>query len=150
MAVSYSTYLGVNGSDKDFEAVKRPYELASPLNDPNGEWLQSHGVNRYRDWDELRYSIRSVTKYAGSFKNKIQVLVNGLSGTQPSKQTPQWLSHDTGGAVQVLAQDEYFEEDKKACLPTFDSLTMENQIFNTPSEVDRVRLSMPDIILSHC
>ena len=121
----------------------RPYELISVLNDPKGEWLESHGVNRYRDWDELRYSIRSLSKYAASFKNKILVLVNDANGAPDSKQMPSWLKHDAEGQVQVVAQNDYFEEDKKACLPTFNSLTMENQIFNTPSDVDRVSVKMP-------
>ena len=119
----------------------RPWELRSVLNDAKGEWLESHGTNRYRDWDELRYSFRSIEKNAGSFRNNIQVLVNPLSGTVPKKQTPSWLVHDPEKyGIQVIVQEEFFDEDKKACLPTFNSLTIENQIFNVPSDVDQVRI----------
>jgi hypothetical protein len=45
----------------------QPYELNSSLNDEDGIWLSSHGSNTYREWDELRYSVRSVEKYAGKF-----------------------------------------------------------------------------------
>jgi hypothetical protein len=136
-------YLWVNGSEKEFQDTKRPYELNSVLNDVEGKWIKSHGVNRYRDWDELRYSLRSIEKHAGQFRNKIQILVNSVNGTEDGKQIPWWLNAEptTHEIVQVLAQEEFFDEDKHVCLPTFNSLTIENQIFNTPSDVDHVRLS---------
>jgi hypothetical protein len=134
-------YLWVNGSEKEFQDTKRPYELNSVLNDVEGTWMKSHGKNRYRDWDELRYSLRSIEKYAGNVRNKIQILVNSVNGTEDGKQIPWWLNAEqsTHETVQVLAQEEFFDRDKHVCLPTFNSLTMENQIFNTPSNVDHVR-----------
>jgi Stealth protein CR2, conserved region 2/Stealth protein CR1, conserved region 1 len=134
-------YLWVNGSEKEFQDTKRPYELNSVLNDVEGTWIKSHGRNRYRDWDELRYSLRSIEKYARNFRNKIQILVNSVNGTDDGKQIPWWLNAEqsTYDIVQVLAQEEFFDQEKHVCLPTFNSLTMENQIFNTPSNVDHVR-----------
>lgn len=136
-------YLWVNGSEKEFQDTKRPYELNSVLNDVEGKWIESHGVNRYRDWDELRYSLRSIEKHAAQFRNKIQILVNSVNGTEDGKQIPWWLNAEptTHEVVQVLAQEEFFDQEKHVCLPTFNSLTIENQIFNTPSDVDHVRLS---------
>ena len=138
---------GVNGSDLDFQNTKRPYELNSVLNDVEGTWIKSHGTNRYRDWDELRYSVRSIEKHAGDFRNKIQILVNSLNGTEDGKQIPWWLNADqyTSDTIEVLAQEEFFDEEKRVCLPTFNSLTIENQIFNTPSNVDQV--SNPSIFV---
>lgn len=77
-------------------------------------------------------------KYASPFINKIQILVNSLDRSQ--RQRPRWLrqNNETNSLVDVLAQEDFFEEDKKVCLPTFNSLTIENQIFNTKSEVDKV------------
>ena len=133
-----------------------PYEMNSTLNDAESKWLESHRVNRYRDWDELRYSIRSIEKYASSFRNKIQLLVNALAtpkeaasatvekpATINGKQRPSWLSDDAAnnGAVEVLSQEDFFDEHEKGCLPTFNSLTIENQIFNTKSDTDRVFFS---------
>jgi hypothetical protein len=131
-----------------------PYELNSTLNEPDGKWLQHHRTNRYRDWDELRYSIRTVEKYAESFRNKIQILVNavgpeGAAATatveMPSniigKQVPSWLDlakQETEDNVQILAQEDFFAEEEQGCLPTFNSLTIENQIHNTKSTTDRV------------
>jgi len=112
------------------------------LNSGDGEWLAKHGANRYRDWEELRYSLRSVEKHA-HFRNRIQILVNSVSdfatGTS-RRQRPAWL-HDEeklGSDVQVLAQEDFFEESKLDCLPSFNSLTIEGQIYNTKSDVDVV------------
>lgn len=120
----------------------RPYELNSSLNDDAGEWVASHGVNRYRDWDELRYSIRSVEKHAKSFSNNVQILVNAVEGPEGkmTKQRPTWLKPDSaiGDKLQVLSQEDFFGETEAHCLPTFNSLTIENQIHNTPSDTDRV------------
>ena len=100
-------------------------------------------MNRYRDWDELRYSFRSIEKNAGQFMNTIKVLVNSIyeRGAPSRKQTPTWLAVDdpqVSNMVQVVSQEEMFEADKKVCLPAFNSLTIENQIFNTKSDVDHV------------
>lgn len=113
------------------------------LNDPEGKWISTHGVNRYRDWDELRYSLRSVEKYALSFRNKIQILVNDVIGTDAGKQVPTWLNSDksTREVVEVLSQKQIFDDEKHVCLPTFNSLTIENQLFNTPSDTDLVSWS---------
>lgn len=149
--------VGVNGSDKAFQDAIAPYEAVSPLNDPEGKWLQNHRVNRYRDWDELRYSIRTVESYAGHFRNKIQILVNAVGPECAAanatlenlpkisgKQRPLWMNFEnpeTADAVQILSQEDFFSESEQGCLPTFNSLTMENQIYNTESDVDRVGAS---------
>lgn len=122
-----------------------PWEQRSVLNDPQGSWISSHGVNRYRDWDELRYSFRSVERNAGHFRNNIQVLVNSLGNELPGndlaiqRQTPSWLiSNPEKHSIKVVAQEEFFDQNMAACLPTFNSLTIENQIFNVPSDIDQV------------
>ena len=140
--------LGVNGSQMQLLATMRPYETDSTLNDEGGVWIASHGMNRYREWDELRYSMRSIAKYASSFANRVQILVNAFeersdNGTRVSrmgKQRPNWLNDDTRQIpVQVLSQEQFFGPEEKKCLPSFDSLTIENQLYNTKSETDRVR-----------
>lgn len=143
-------YLWVNGSEEAFKSTKRPYEENSVLNDPNGNWINSHGTNRYRDWDELRYTVRSVEKYAGAFKNKIQILVNSVVGTDAGKQVPTWLKNDpeTEKNLQVLSQEEFFDPEKRVCLPTFNSLTIENQLFNTPSDTDFMYALSDDMLLT--
>jgi hypothetical protein len=58
------------------------------------------------------------------------------------KQKPLWLNNEahTDDIVQILSQEDFFDEEGQGCLPTFNSLTIENQIFNTKSDTDRVRL----------
>jgi hypothetical protein len=138
--------------------MKLQYELDSKLNDAKGVWLRSHGINRYRDWDELRYSVRSVEKYAGSFLNKIQILVNAVVEppsdenqlSKSRKQRPDWLKIDpaTEEVVQILAQEEFFAKDDKGSLPTFNSLTIENQLHNTQSDVDSAFALSDDMLLN--
>ncbi|KAF2729814.1 hypothetical protein EJ04DRAFT_446479 [Polyplosphaeria fusca] len=147
-------YNWVNGSQKEFTKTMRPYEVNSTLNDEQGEWLESHSSNRYREWDELRYSMRSVEKYAGNFTNRIQILVNAFQNEDPAdnekytvgKQRPHWLKPDHE-QVQVLSQEEFFGPAEKQCLPSFDSLTIENQLYNTKSETDRLFALSDDMIL---
>jgi len=130
-----------------------PYEVNSTLNHPEGNWLQSHRMNRYRDWDELRFSIRTVEKYAQNIRNKIQILVNsvgteGIANTAlpetpaeiTGRQTPLWLNNNenTTDTVQIIPHEAFFDESAQACLPTFNSLTIESQVFNTRSTIDRV------------
>lgn len=142
-------YLWVNGSEEAFQTTKRPFEENSVLNDAEGAWLKSHGTNRYRDWDELKYSLRSIEAHASGFRNKIQILVNSVEGTGDKKQVPTWLNDnpETTDVVQVLAQEEFFDREKHVCLPTFNSLTIENQIFNTPSDVDNLFALSDDMLL---
>ncbi|KAI9761305.1 MAG: hypothetical protein M4579_001095 [Chaenotheca gracillima] len=142
-------YTWVNGSEEAFKDTIYPYELNSSLNDGDGVWIKAHRQNRYRDWDELRYSMRSIEKHAGTFRNKIQILVNAIKGTAMQKQSPLWLKDNkrTKEVVEVLSQEDFFEEDKRVCLPTFNSLTIENQIFATKSDVDRLFALSDDMLL---
>ncbi len=144
-------YNWVNGSDDAFKDARHPYELESPLNDPQGKWVAQHSVNRYRDWDELRYSLRSLDAYARGFINKIQILVNSVADASGAlvPQRPTWLKDDeeTQTHVQVLAQESFFGEEERACLPTFNSLSIESQIHRTPSTTDRLVALSDDMFL---
>lgn len=112
-------------------------------------------MNRYRDWDELKYSIRSLDKYAKPFINKIQLLVNSVyNGTDDDSQSlrpqrPNWLRDDeeTRRNVQILAQEDFFDETEKQCLPSFDSVSIESQIHMTPSNVDQLVALSDDMFL---
>ncbi|RDW64041.1 hypothetical protein BP5796_10543 [Coleophoma crateriformis] len=155
-------YTWVNGSEAAFQGTILPYELNSTLNDAEGKWLESHRVNRYRDWDELRYSMRTVEQFAGNFRNKYQLLVNAVGdpaevanatmddpATIIGKQRPLWLKNDdaTNQIVQILSQEDFFDDHEQGCLPTFNSLTIENQLFNTKSDTDRIFALSDDMLL---
>lgn len=149
-------YNWVNGSDEAFKDVRHPFELQSPLNDREGKWISEHSINRYRDWDELRYSLRSLDVYAKGFLNKIQLLVNSVGGASYERdgknmrpQRPNWLRDDanTNQHVQVLSHESFFREQEKECLPTFNSLSIESQIFMTPSSTDNLVALSDDMFL---
>lgn len=136
----------MNGSEEAFKSTRHQYELQSSLNDPNGEWISKHSINRYRDWDELRYSLRSLDKNAQGFINKIQLLVNSvqdstnINETNYRPQRPLWLNDcaSTNDNVQILRQEDFFGASVGSCVPTFDSVSIESQIYNTPSSSDQV------------
>lgn len=117
--------------------------------------MSEHSINRYRDWDELKYSFRSIDRYAKSFTNKIQLLVNSVQNdTDPQSevlrpQRPNWLKNDeaTRDHVEILAQEDFFANSEKDCLPSFDSLSIETQIHNTPSDVDQLVALSDDMFL---
>ena len=141
-------YTWVNGSEAAFSELKEAYIHNSTLKD---ELLEKFsGTNRYRDWEELRYSIRSVEKYA-PFKNNIHVLVNSVKGSTGNiyKQMPGWLSRraKVQKSIKVTSQEEFFEPDKRGCLPTFNSLTIENQLYNIDSDTDRLFAMSDDMLL---
>ncbi|KAK6949779.1 hypothetical protein Daesc_008100 [Daldinia eschscholtzii] len=148
-------YNWVNGSDEAFKDIRHSYELESPLNDRDGKWISQHSINRYRDWDELRYSLRSLDVYAKGFINKIQLLVNSVGdqyqkdGTDMRPQRPTWLRDDdeTNQHVQVLSHESFFREQDKDCLPTFNSLSIESQIYMTPSSTDQLFALSDDMFL---
>lgn len=77
--------------------------------------------------------------------NRIQMLVNAFEqpsnektgGVKMGKQRPIWLK-DESSIVEVLSQEQFFGPEERNCLPSFDSLTIENQLYNTKSDTDRV------------
>ncbi|KAI1496231.1 hypothetical protein F5X99DRAFT_422292 [Biscogniauxia marginata] len=149
-------YNWVNGSDEAFRDIRHVYELESPLNDEAGKWISQHGINRYRDWDELKYSLRSLDVYAKGFINKIQLLVNSVGsnlyrtdGHHMHPQRPSWLRDDeaTNEHVQVLSHESFFRDEDKECLPTFNSLSIESQIYMTPSSTDQLVALSDDMFL---
>ena len=147
-------YNCVNGSEEAFKEIRHKYELKSPLNDKEGKWISQHSTNRYRDWGELRYSLRSLDQYAADFINKIQILVNSVASNQDGvvklrPQRPTWLREDeeTEANVQVLSQESFFREEEQSCLPTFNSLAIESEIYMTPSTTDRLVALSDDMLL---
>ncbi|CAJ2506806.1 Uu.00g079920.m01.CDS01 [Anthostomella pinea] len=149
-------YNWVNGSDQAFKDIRHAYELGSPLNDHASHWIAQHSINRYRDWDELRYSLRSLDAYAEGFVNKIQLLVNSVGGKSYHSdgesmhpQRPSWLKDDdsTSEHVQVLGQESFFRDQERKCLPTFNSLSIESQIYMMPSSTDQLVALSDDVFL---
>ncbi|CAG8485977.1 13521_t:CDS:2 [Acaulospora morrowiae] len=138
-------YTWVNGSDERHQKLREIYA-------PNKVKSSANSENRYRDYDELRYSIRSVEEFFGSFINKIFIIATDFKNTKiaekdkesPSEvmQVPTWLNTswrdcETGEPrVQMVRHSEIFTD--TSVLPTFNSLAIESQMMNIQNLSDQV------------
>lgn len=109
-------YTWVNGSDEHFRRLMSIYlERVKNASKPTraGNSTSASSLNRYQDNDELKYSLRSIEKYAPWVRN-IYLVTNG--------QVPWWLnlSHPK---MQLVTHDEIFPN--LSHLPTFSSPAIE-------------------------
>jgi len=74
-------YTWVNGSDPDFIATINGYKEQDEIDDSFKNERQSN--NRYADFDQIKYSIRSIERFA-PWVNHIYIVTNG--------QVPTWLN----------------------------------------------------------
>ena len=72
------------------------------------------GKNKFRDWHELLFSMRSVYQYA-PWVRTIFIVTAG--------QTPNWLAEHPGPRVRIVHHNEIFD-DPDSQLPTFNSLAI--------------------------
>lgn len=77
------------------------------------------GPQRFRDLDNLRYSLRSVAKNA-PWLNRIFIVTNG--------QSPRWLDKSSG--IRIVRHEEIFSNLKY--LPTFNSSAIDTQLHRIP------------------
>jgi len=157
-------YTWVNGSEPELETMKAHYQALSPLfknlkklpekhNRPGRQHGRGRGrkrdlgadqtMNRFRDMNELKYSVRSVAQYAtsGMFR-KIFILttevVNSVSGNKRG-QVPQWLDREKAkGMVELVPHRMVYDDEN--FLPSFNSLSIESQIHHIPGMADIVDL----------
>jgi len=104
-------YMWVDGNDPEWLAKRNRYVGGSA--DQSQEVV---GAARWRDNDELRYSLRSVEKYA-SWINHIYIVTDG--------QCPAWL--DTSNPKITIV--DHSEIMPKEALPTFSSTAIESCIY---------------------
>jgi hypothetical protein len=78
--------------------------------------------NRFRNWNELRYSMRSLFTYGKSFIRNIYLVVSGPS------QVPKWLN-TSNPRIRIVHHDQLFE---KRQLPTYNSLAIESVLHRIP------------------
>ena len=88
----------------------------------SGECIDNNvnGNCRYIDNDELKYSLRSLEKYA-NWINKIYIITDN--------QVPEWLNTDNK-KVKIIDHGEIIP---KECLPVFNSNAIEHCIVNIPN-----------------
>ncbi|MCI6132101.1 MAG: Stealth CR1 domain-containing protein, partial [Prevotella stercorea] len=105
-------YLWVNGNDPKWIAKRN-----ACIGRPSGG--QAHCKGRYADSGELKYSLRSVEKYAPWIRRIFIVTDN---------QTPEWLNTDNQ-KVQIVDHKQIMPAE---CLPCFNSAVIEQFIGNIP------------------
>ena len=106
---SLINFNGLNETKKSFKKLNIVWDLGNPL----GNDLE---LNRFFDNNELKYSLRSIEKYAPWFRN-IYIVTNG--------QIPIWLNL-TNSRVKLVKHEDIFP--KKTHLPTFNSVAIESHL----------------------
>lgn len=106
-----AVYTWVNDQDPDWTALKASYSgRSAPVS------ARSDHPERFRNRDELRYSLRSLEMFA-PFIDKIYIVTNG--------QVPAWLRPDHP-RIRLVTHDQIYA--RKADLPTFNSSGIETQL----------------------
>ncbi len=126
-------YTWVNGSDPAFAESRR--KILESLNHEGSIPHDSNSAWRYADNDELRYSLRSLEKFAPWVRN-VYVVTNG--------QVPHWLNLQNP-RVRVVTHDEIFPD--KSHLPTFSSPAIEVHLHRIPGLSKRFLYFNDDVIL---
>lgn len=104
-----AVYTWVNGSDKEWIEKKKQAVINKGL---NPESVPCHD-SRYRDNEELRYSLRSLEKYAPWIRH-IYIITDN--------QIPEWLDRGND-KVRIIDHRDVFHD--KTLLPTFNSNAIE-------------------------
>ncbi|KAF9358419.1 Xanthine phosphoribosyltransferase 1 [Mortierella sp. AD094] len=156
-------YTWVNGSDPKLQAIKEGYQDASPFflayrSNPRNRYRvggfphransQSgdQTANRFRDMNELKYSVRSASQYAYRMFSKIHILTTKVDKETDESQVPSWLDLEKSkDFVQLVPHDEIFED--SSVLPSFNSLSIESQIHNIPNLTDAFLYLNDDVFL---
>lgn len=101
-------YMWVDGNDPEWQAKRNKYVSGS-----GNQSQEVVGMARWRDNEELRYSLRSVEKYA-SWVNHIYIITDG--------QCPAWLNTNNP-KISIVDHTEILP---KEALPTFNSQAIES------------------------
>ncbi|KAK3823533.1 MAG: hypothetical protein J3Q66DRAFT_385881 [Benniella sp.] len=153
-------YTWVNGSEPELDTMKAHYQALSPLFKNLKKLSEKHNrsgrqhrrgrgrkrdlgtdqtMNRFRDMNELKYSVRSVAQHAASgMFRKIFILttevVDSASGNKRG-QVPQWLDLEKAkGMVELVPHRMVYDDEN--FLPSFNSLSIESQMHHIPGMAD--------------
>ena len=106
-------YTWVDGSDPEFQQAFPRWAHLSPS-------TSAAGPHRFRDSDELRYSLRSLEAHV-PWAGRVFLVTNG--------QLPQWLRRDHP-RLRVVRHEEIFQD--ASHLPTFNSAAIEANLHRIP------------------
>lgn len=131
-----AVYTWVDGSDPSWKARKQA-RLAGLGEGARGLEASATSDVRFLSRDELRYSLRSLERFA-PFIRRVHIVTD--------RQTPRWL--DTRlQRLQVVFHDELFPDPSH--LPTFSSQAIESQLHRIPGLSERFIYFNDDILLWH-
>ena len=125
-----AVYTWVNGSDPDFNILKIKYAK-------EGFVTVNSASKRFKDWGTLKYSLRSVEKYAPWIRN-IYLVTNG--------QVPDWMNLKEDG-IKLMTHQDIFED--TADLPTFNADAIELYLHKIPGLSDKFLFFNDDMLLGH-
>ncbi|KAF9341775.1 Xanthine phosphoribosyltransferase 1 [Linnemannia elongata] len=150
-------YTWVNGSDPRLLAIKDEYQDRSPFFQAyraadEARWSRFRNAgyrtpppvasvadltaNRFRDMNELKYSVRSVSKYfSHTLFNRIHILTTAVDERNEEVQIPSWLDLESSGdRVRMVPHGAIF--DNSSNLPSFNSLAIESQMHHISGVTD--------------
>jgi len=118
-----AVYTWVNGSDPNHIEKRKNAGI-------NKDGSQD---NRYRDYGSLKYSLRSIVKYAPWIKN-IWIITDS--------QIPDFFDTSIDSKVKFIFHESFFHNISH--LPTFNSVSIESNFYNLPEEVSNCFLYFND------
>ncbi|KAF9195439.1 Xanthine phosphoribosyltransferase 1 [Haplosporangium sp. Z 767] len=147
-------YTWVNGSDSKLQDIKAKFQKESPFfigaqRGIGGGSILRKGdqtANRYRDMDELKYSVRSVAQYAEGMFKHIHILATEVDAASDEGQIPSWLDKDRSKDVVAVVQHDLIFENT-SLLPSFNSLSIESQLHHVPNLTDTFLYLNDDVFL---
>jgi hypothetical protein len=126
-----AVYTWINGDDPQVQSALERYRPRT--------WsfrdASSTAVGRFRDNDELKYSLRSLDRFAPFIRN-IYLVTNG--------QVPGWINQNHP-RLRLVRHEEIFPSSKH--LPTFNSLAIEMQLHHIPALSNRFLYFNDDCLL---
>lgn len=127
-------YTWVNGSDPKWQRRKQLAQARFNTNVTNTT-DDTISINRFRDREELRYSLRSLEKYAPWIRRVFLVTDN---------QIPYWLNMHNS-RISVITHDQIFPN--KSHLPVFSSPAIESHLHRIPGLSKRFIYFNDDVFL---
>ncbi|KAK6362558.1 Xanthine phosphoribosyltransferase 1 [Orbilia blumenaviensis] len=151
-------YTWVNGSSPAFHKAKQAVESESRLINIPG--YATDTLNRHRDWDELRYSLRGVETFlnrddTGELRTpkvigKISIITTRHNDGTGDCQTPLWLNTTHPGAPEIIPQESLVSPMliDTCANQTFSSCAVEARLDRLQSDNDKVMILSDDMFLS--
>lgn len=121
-------YMWVDGNDEQWKAKQRKYKPAEAV---VGESTQTLSAARWRENDELRYSLRSVERYA-PWINHIYIVTDN--------QCPKWLNREHP-KITIIDHTQILPAD---ALPVFNSTAIESCLYKIPNLSEHFLLANDD------